>query len=170
MPEIMGGDLTPVDFDPFAETSHLKLPLTPQQSEVWVESQMGPEASCAFNQCFVMHFRGPLSVASMQNALDQVMDRHAALRACFDREGSEQEILRRIEIKLAFEDVSRLGAPQRQGAIERILDRETGEPFDLANGPPLRAKVVREAADLHRLILTVHHIVCDGWYARLRWQ
>ncbi len=163
MLEIKGADLVPVDFDPFVETSNLKLPLTPQQSEVWVESQMGPEASCAFNQCFVLHLQGPLSVASMQNALDQVLDRHAALRACFDKEGSEQQILRRREIKLAFEDVSGLGAMQRQGAIEQILDRETGEPFDLANGPLLRAKVVREAADLHRLILTVHHIVCDGW-------
>src|SRR5262249_26140601 len=42
-------------------------------------------------------------------------------------------------------------------------DRETREPFDLANGALLRAKVVREAADSHRLMLTVHHIVCDGW-------
>ena len=163
MLEIKGADLVPVDFDPFAETSHLKLPLTPQQTEVWVKSQMGPEASCAFNQCFVLHLQGPLSVASMQNALDQVLDRHAALRACFDKEGSEQQILQRREIKLAFEDVSGLGAMQRQSVFEQIVDRETGEPFDLVNGPLLRAMVVREAADLHRLILTVHHIVCDGW-------
>src|SRR5215470_4022646 len=59
MSEIKGADLVPVDFEPFAETSNVALPLTPQQSEVWVESQMGPEASCAFNQCFVLHLRGP---------------------------------------------------------------------------------------------------------------
>ena len=74
-------------------TPHVTLPLTPQQSEVWVESQMGREASCAFNQCFVLHLRGPLSAASMQNALDQVLDRHAALRAASTRKGSEQRIL-----------------------------------------------------------------------------
>jgi amino acid adenylation domain-containing protein len=163
MPEIKGLDLVPVDFDPFADTSNVTLPLTPQQSEVWVESQMGPEASCAFNQCFVLHLRGPLSVASMQNALDLVVSRHAALRACFDKEGNEQRILPAREVKLTFEDVIGLGEMQRQEAIEQILDRETREPFDLVNGPLLRAKVVREAADSHRLILTVHHIVCDGW-------
>src|SRR5258708_1733521 len=163
MPEIKGAVLVPVDFDPFVDTSIVTLPLTVQQSEVWVESQMGPEASCAFNQCFVLHLQGPLSVDLMQNALDQVVRRHAGLRACFDKEGDKQRILPYSEVKLAFEDVSGLGEKQRRDAIERILDRETGEPFDLANGPLLRAKVVREAADLYRLILTVHHIVCDGW-------
>jgi len=163
MLEIKGADLVPVDFDPFVDTSNLTLPITPQQSEVWVESQMGPEASCAFNQCFVLHLKGPLSLASMQNALDQVVGQHAALRTCFDKEGREQRIVPSRQTKLAFEDVSGLHARQRQDAIERILDRETREPFDLANGPLLRAKVVSEAADLHRLILTVHHIVCDGW-------
>jgi len=163
MPEIKGVDLVPIDFDPFVDTSIVTLPLTAQQSEVWVESQMGPEASCAFNQCFVLHLQGPLSVDVMQNAFDQVVRRHAALRACFDKEGNSQRILPQGEVKLAFEDVSGHGEKQRQDAIERILDRETGEPFDLANGPLLRATVVREAADSYRLILTVHHIVCDGW-------
>ena len=134
-----------------------------QQSEVWVESQMGREASCAFNQCFVLHLQGPLSVEVMRNAVDQVVRRHDALRACFDKEGNKQRILPQGDVKLALEDLSGLREKQRQDAIEQILDRETGEPFDLINGPLLRAKVVREAADSHRLILTIHHIVCDGW-------
>ena len=163
MHEIKGTDLVPVDFDPFVDTSIVTLPLTAQQSEVWVESQMGPEASCAFNQCFVLHLQGPLSIDSMQNALDEVACRHAALRARFDEDGKEQRILPQGKVVLAFEDLSGLGEKQRQETIERILDRETGEPFDLANGPLLRAKVIREAADSYRLILTVHHIVCDGW-------
>jgi len=163
MLEISEADLKPVDFDPFVETAIVTLPLTVQQSEVWVESQMGPEASCAFNQCFVLHLQGPLSVELMQSALNHVVRRHGALRACFEKEGNKQRILPQCELGLALQDLSGLGEKQRQDAIERILDRETGEPFDLANGPLLRATVVREAADLYRLILTVHHIVCDGW-------
>lgn len=69
------------------------LPVTPQQREVWVESQMGDDASCAYNQCFVLHLRGPLSLASMQSALDQVIARHAALRTSFDKSGDKQRIL-----------------------------------------------------------------------------
>src|SRR5262245_49386047 len=47
-----------------AAAAVLKLPVTTQQVEVWIESQMGREASCAYNQCFVLHLRGPLSTAS----------------------------------------------------------------------------------------------------------
>jgi len=163
MSEIKGADLVPVDFDPFADTSSVALPLTPQQSEVWVESQMGPEASCAFNQCFVLHLRGPLSVASMQNALDQVVSRHAALRACFDNDGGCQRILKSCKIGIAVEDISGVADHERQSALERIIERETGEPFDLVTGPLLRARIIRETADRGRLVLTAHHIVCDGW-------
>ena len=108
MLEIKGTDLIPVEFDPFAGEPHLTLPLTRQQSEVWVESQMGHEASCAFNQCFVLHLRGQLSTSSLQNALDKVLARHAALRTIFDKEGSEQRILPGLSVKIGCDDLSGL--------------------------------------------------------------
>ena len=163
MLEIKGTDLIPVEFDPFAGEPHLTLPLTRQQSEVWVESQMGREASCAFNQCFVLHLRGQLSTPSLQNALDRVLARHAALRTIFDKEGSEQRILPELTVKISCDDLSGLEASERQASIERIVQRETTEPFNLAEGPLIRLGLVREAADLYRLVLTVHHLVCDGW-------
>ena len=163
MSKAQGIEFVPVGFDPFADTSYLTLPLTPQQSEVWVKSQMGPEASCAFNQCFVLHLRGPLSVASMQNALDQVVSRHAALRACFDKDGTCQRILNSCKIGIAVDDISGVADHERQRDFERIIERETSEPFDLTTGPLLRARIIRETADGSRLVLTVHHIVCDGW-------
>ena len=163
MLEIKGTDLIPVEFDPFAGEPHLTLPLTRQQSEVWVESQMGHEASCAFNQCFVLHLRGQLSTSSLQNALDKVLARHAALRTIFDKEGSEQRILPELTVKIGCDDLSGLEDSERQESIERIVQRETTQPFNLAEGPLIRVRLVREAADLYRLVLTVHHLVCDGW-------
>ncbi|MFT4115712.1 non-ribosomal peptide synthetase [Bradyrhizobium sp.] len=163
MPDINGTDFVPVDFDPFADVPVVSLPLTVQQSEVWVESQMGPEASCAFNQCFALHLKGPLLVEVMQSALDQVVQRHDGLRARFDEKGDQQRIAAESDIKLGLEDLSGVDASQRQQVISKILDREVSDPFDLVNGPLLRAKVVRETADSHVLIVTIHHIVCDGW-------
>ena len=85
--------LTPVDFDPFAETAAADvLPLTEPQAEVWAAVQMGNEASCAYNQCFSLTLRGALSAESMQNALRQVMDRHDALRVSIDAETQHQLI------------------------------------------------------------------------------
>src|SRR5205807_2028872 len=51
----------------------------------------------------------------------------------------------------------------RQAALDSIIEEETGQPFDLAKGPLVRARLIRLSVELHRLVLTVHHIVCDGW-------
>jgi amino acid adenylation domain-containing protein len=156
--------LIPVEFDPFAEpTAAEVLPLTEPQKEVWLAAQMGDEASSVFNQCFCLTLRGPLSAESMQGALKQVMDRHAALRVRIDPAGERQEIAASSQVDLPLVDLSRHEEGPRAAEIQRILDAETRRPFDLAAGPMVRAALIREAPDLHRLVLTVHHIVCDGW-------
>ena len=60
-------------------------------------------------------------------------------------------------------DLSELDRVAQEREIETLLARECDTPFDLIEGPLIRAFVVREAAERHRFVLTVHHIVCDGW-------
>lgn len=158
-----GMPLIPVDFDPFAEAAADSLPLTGPQKEMWLAVQMGDEASCAYNQCFCLTLRGPVSAESMQNALRRVMDRHDALRVTIDADGERQRLGGPSAIALPLVDLSQHAPQSRADEIARILEAEKTTPFDLAAGPLLRAVLVREDADLHRLVLTVHHIVCDGW-------
>ena len=159
-----GVPLTPVDFDPFAETAVSDvLPLTEPQTEIWAAVQMGSDASCAYNQCFVLTLRGALSAESMQNALRQVMDRHDALRVSIDPETQHQLISGSSQIVLPVIDLSGHSPDSRTAEIEHLLHIETTQPFDLAAGPLVRAKLIREAPDVHRLVITAHHIVCDGW-------
>jgi amino acid adenylation domain-containing protein len=124
---------------------------------------MGAEASCSYNQCFVLRFRGALSLQSMESALAQVVERHEALRMRIAGDGDAQEILEAIDIALPLIDLSAMTEPERGDAIARLLEFETHTPFDLEEAPLWRARLVREQADLHRLIFTVHHLVCDGW-------
>lgn len=156
--------LASVDFDPFADAAAPSpLPLTEPQAEVWAAVQMGDEASCAYNQCYALKLRGPLSVESMASAFRQVMKRHDALRVRIDAEGQSQEILATASIALPVVDLSGQSQEARAAAIARILEAETMRPLDLTGGSTVRTTLVREAADLHRLIVTAHHMVCDGW-------
>ena len=151
--------LVAVDFDPFAAEVPSVLPLTPQQAEIWIECQMGPEASCAFNQCFVLHLRGPLSASSMVNALNVVIGRHPALRTTFNEEATAQRIRSSLEVAIPVHDLTELPPTERRASLDRIVEEETAQPFDLAKGPLVRARLVHESVDMHRLVLTVHHIV-----------
>ena len=83
--------MQPVDFDPFADPP-VTLPLTEPQREMYSAVQMGAEASCAYNQCFVLRLRGALSVQSMERALASVVERHEALRVRIVGDGEGQEI------------------------------------------------------------------------------
>jgi amino acid adenylation domain-containing protein len=156
--------LTPVDFDPFAEPStDVVLPLTDQQAEVWAAAQMGPSASCSFNQCLAVTLRGALHEGALGEAFSRLVERHEALRARFDAYGGGQTVVSRIASTLPGRDLSSLPAEARQLEVATILAREAERPFDLANGPLFRAQLVRTAVDEHVLVFTAHHIVFDGW-------
>jgi amino acid adenylation domain-containing protein len=155
---------TPVDFDPFADDpARAELPLIEPQREIWAAAQMGDDASRAYNLCHALVLRGPLSHESMQNALQQVVDRHEALRISIDDNGERQIVRPCIAFTLPVTDVMHLPESDRAAEIRRVFDEESRHPFDLTQPPLLRARLVREADDLHRLIITKHHIVCDGW-------
>ena len=157
---------TPVDFDPFGESGEVTtLPLSEAQQEMWTACAMGAEASCSYNQCFPVRFAGALSVPSLAEALRRLVQRYAALRAVFHPDAEHQTVRAEAPVALPVVDLSGLGDPPRRAEIARLIDLETHEPFDLEHGPLLRATLIREAPDRHLMILTAHHIVCDGWSA-----
>jgi acyl carrier protein len=157
--------LRPVDIDPLAPASarQASLPLTEPQAELWAAAAMGQEANCSYNQCFAFELRGMLRVESLRTALDQAIARHEALRAVIAPDGTALEIRPPFSCEMPLVDLSELDPAARAREIEVLLDYECETPFDLAEGPLIRAKVVRESVDRHRFVVTAHHIVCDGW-------
>ena len=156
--------LRPVDFDPFGACPRQHLwPLTEPQAEMWTAAAMGAEANCAYNQCFAFTLDGPLCVESLGAALGQLVARHKALRVVIPEDGSGQTLLPPFEVQLTLEDLSAVDLAYQESRVAAILERESTTPFDLAKGPLVRALVVRESADRNQFVLTVHHIVCDGW-------
>src|SRR5581483_229632 len=158
--------LTPVDFDPFAETIEpVGFPLTEGQREIWASTQMGPEASSAYNQCYPLRIKGKLVVDAVRSAIQLLIARHEALRIVFDAQGESQTVRSALTIDIPLVDLTAIGKAERNGAIAARLRQETQEPFDLVQGPLVRAHIIKEAQDCHLIVVTAHHIVCDGWSA-----
>ncbi len=137
--------------------------LTEAQREMCAVTLMSDEANCSYNQCFVLKLDGPLSVESMHNALNVVVQRHEALRLSINLTDESQRIRNDVAVALPLTDLSGLDERAREDAIAGVVDRETHTPFDLGTTPLWRAEAIREAPDRHRLVFTAHHVVADGW-------
>jgi amino acid adenylation domain-containing protein len=148
-----------------APKSHLpsKVPITESQLEVWLSDQLGPEASCSYNESFTLHLRGSVNETALCEALNQMIQRHEALRSTFDREGKLQYIAPSLKLDVPVIDLSDLSAEKRQAQFHTIIEEDAHTPFQLNQGPLVRTQLVRMEPSYKLLIFTSHHIVCDGW-------
>ncbi|MCH6483724.1 amino acid adenylation domain-containing protein [Pseudoxanthomonas sp. LH2527] len=153
-----------VDYDPFAGGALARVvPTTEPQREVWLASQLGEEASLAYNESVSLRLRGTLDAERLQHALQTVVARHDALRASIGPDGETFCVLEHAPLLLSFTDLSRLDASQREAVLSdrRRLGVET--PFVLEQGRLFRAELLQLDAHDHVLLMHAHHIVCDGW-------
>lgn len=151
---------TAVDFDPFAEPALARVvPSTAAQQEIWLACQLGDEASLAYNESISLHFEGELDAARVQAALDALAMRHDALRASFSPDGQSLVIAAEGDWPLALHTAESLNEEQAQALRLQAVQ----QPFHLTHGPLLQAWLLARGPQTHELILTAHHLVCDGW-------
>lgn len=153
----------------FLPTTHkaepIRFPLTEGQQQVWLASQIGTAASVAYNESMTLKARGKLNVEAMRRSVEKLVNRHDSLRTVFGPEGDYQEIRHSLKTSVPLVDFSDLAQPERDRQFDEWMKRETQHPFDLAHGPLMRTHIVRLEDDYHLLVMTVHHIVMDGWSA-----
>ena len=138
------------------------VPLTESQTEIWLSAQNGDEASCAFNESVTLRLNGPLDLDALHVAMDRVMARHDALRARFSATGETMTISPDKSLPCPVTDASgRDGSPDE--ILNAYLQADASTPFDLVEGPPIRARLFKLSETAHALVLTAHHIICDGW-------
>ena len=156
--------LTQDEFDPFAGSVVERVVTSSEaQREVWLADQLGTHASLSFNESGELRLRGPLDVKALEAAIGALLRRHEALRATFGPDGTEILINVASTFHLPYEDISALGPLERTRRMEQVVVEAVETPFSLRTGPLLRAKLYRLAVSEHVLVLTAHHIVCDGW-------
>jgi natural product biosynthesis luciferase-like monooxygenase protein/amino acid adenylation domain-containing protein len=141
----------------------LTFPLTEPQKGLWVLAQLGNTEARLYNEALALRLRGPLRIAELRQALQQVVNRHEALRTIFSADGDYQQVLPELMIDLPLSDVADLADAERTAQTDALLANEVEQAFDLANGPLLRARLIKIQDQEHLLALTLHHIITDGW-------
>ena len=140
------------------------LPLSFAQARLWFLDQLEPNSS-VYNLANGIRLKGTLRVGALEQSLNEIVRRHEALRTSFSMvEGQPiQVISSSFILPLPILDLSDLSEAEREVEAQRLADEENQRAFDLARGPLLRSKLVRLGDDDHVLLVTMHHIVSDGW-------
>lgn len=143
------------------------LPLTAGQREIWIASQMGDMASCAFNESDSVSIRGPLDAERFAQAVTKVLGEQESFRYRFDSEGTSQWVDAQATFDLPVIDLSELDEVSRSARLEALIDQEALTPFDLHSGPLVRVRLVKLGAQAHLFVIYCHHIVFDGYSSEI---
>ena len=150
------------------EEAYIFLPSFAQQ-RLWFIDQLMP-GTPAYNLPTAMHLAGPLDAAALARSLRAIMQRHETTRTTFTTvDGALVQVVAPAATEapnapsLPLLDLTALPEATRAGAMRTLASAEARRPFDLARGPLLRAGLLRLGPDEHVLLVTMHHIVSDGW-------
>lgn len=144
------------------------MPLSFSQERFWFLDQLSPGNS--FNNIPVaLRIKGALDRKSLHRALAEIVRRHEILRArfvvCDGHPG--QVIARHLDLALPIEDLTDMSGPAQEEQVGLLALKEARQSFDLTTGPLIRVRLLRLSQTEHVLLLTIHHIVADGWSMRL---
>ncbi|MFH9425812.1 amino acid adenylation domain-containing protein [Streptomyces sp. NPDC017529] len=141
-------------------------PLSPLQEGMLFHSTFDGEGPDTYQGQRTLELVGPLDTDRLHTSWEGLLARHAALRTGFRRRKSGepfQVVVRKVELPWQEADLSGRAEAEALAELGRLSDRERTERFDLAVPPLLRLLLVRLGTERHRLVLTHHHILMDGW-------
>ncbi|MFG3319034.1 amino acid adenylation domain-containing protein [Streptomyces sp. NPDC048171] len=142
------------------------LPLSPLQEGMLFHNLFDDEELDAYNVQVFIELEGNTDPERLRRAGQALLERHANLRAAFRHEGLKrpvQLIPRHVALPWGEEDLAAVPEAEREAAAERIAERDRWTRFDLSRPPLIRFTLVRLGPDRHRLLMTLHHILLDGW-------
>ncbi|MEU7583183.1 condensation domain-containing protein, partial [Streptomyces sp. NPDC041068] len=141
-------------------------PLSPLQEGLLFHADFDDQGPDVYAVQFTLTVEGPLDADRLRASWEALLDRHAALRASFHRMKSGeavQLITRNVTVPWREVDLSAQAGGDHGDHVEKLAAQERAERFDLAVPPLLRLLLVRLGTDRHRLVVTSHHLLMDGW-------
>ena len=141
----------------------ISVPTTEAQREIFAALVVTPEESAAYNESVTLKLHGAIDRDHLMTATRDAFERHDALKATFSHDGQSMFIKANCDGDVSLVDLSGQDEATQARRLDEILRDEVETPFDMENGPFVRAHLVALAEDHHHLVITAHHIVCDGW-------
>jgi surfactin family lipopeptide synthetase A len=141
-----------------------QLPLSFAQSRLWFLNQL-EGGSATYNMPEPWQLTGDLDVTALELAVEGILQRHEVLRTSFQTIDGEpvQVISSNFLMAIPFVDLLHLAGKEQSARLQEIAIEESQQPFDLTVAPLLRVTLVRLGVESHILLVTMHHIVADGW-------
>ncbi|HSE16460.1 MAG TPA: amino acid adenylation domain-containing protein, partial [Pyrinomonadaceae bacterium] len=141
-----------------------ELPLSFAQQRLWFMNKVHPTSSF-YNTPLAVRLSGPLRVAALEKTLGEIIRRHESLRTRFDEVNGRpvQVIEAASQFHLPLIDLRGLPDEQRESEFRSLMNEQANRPFDLRNGPVVRASLVQLGEEEHVVLWTMHHIVSDAW-------
>jgi non-ribosomal peptide synthetase component F/thioesterase domain-containing protein len=139
-------------------------PLTAIQERIWSADCASP-GNRAYNGAFRLNLEGSVDRSILERTFHELVERHEVLRGiCRVIDGKPMLLIRpTLKLHLSVIDLRVLAPEQRESEMDRLCSEEAKRGFDLRNGPLIRVGLIRIEDMRHVLMLTIHHIVCDGW-------
>ncbi len=141
-----------------------ELPLSYAQQRLWFMQELEPE-SAAYNIASGVRLQGEMNQTALRQSLSEIARRHEVLRTRFEvSEGRPVQVIEEAgEVELAIWDVREVSEEEREERVREIAREEGERPFDLEGGPVWRAALVRMGGEENVLLVSMHHVVSDGW-------
>ncbi|WP_204287714.1 non-ribosomal peptide synthetase, partial [Microbispora amethystogenes] len=143
------------------------LPVSPLQEGLLFHALYDDQTRDVYAEQMALELEGPLDARALRASWEALLERHASLRAGFHQvsglEHPVQAIVRRAALPWREVDLSALPLDEARTETQRLADEERARRFDLGAPPLLRVLLVKLATDQHRMVITLHHVVLDGW-------
>lgn len=150
-------------FDPFAFGERKEYPTSAAQLELWVSSQSGDDANCAYNESFSVALTGRFDLEALVNAARVLSDLHESLRGHFSEDGQTFIVEPVLEPEVSHVDLTRYSRTEAENKVEQLALEASNRPYDLQAGPLVRVSFLQLSSTEIVVLLGAHHAVCDGW-------
>ncbi|MDN3492157.1 non-ribosomal peptide synthetase [Winogradskyella bathintestinalis] len=141
-----------------------KIYTTQSQAEIWTACKLGGiDANRGYNESISLKLLGRLNKKAFKKAVRLLVERHESLRSTFSSDGRFIKVPKDWSAIINDKNISECDAVEKDKIIANYLASEANFIFDLVKGPLFKVGLIKLSETEHRFILTVHHLVCDGW-------